>query len=256
MRRAVPCVLAVLLPASLAAQRDTTSVLAGGAKSAFNGRPLSGVMVAVPAARAFAVTDSTGAFRLAGLPPGRQKIRIAYRDREAMEHEVELRPGRITRVEIVLDVEAVTLDPIVVEGRASVWRSDLAGFYQRKRSYGGFGRFYTQEDIERRRYGSLRQLLATAGVIERCTGAWGCAPATFWRGRMCYLSVSVDGFGAWETDYYAIRIEEVAAVEVYRNPMWIPPDLSGLGMMIGPAGVAASSGLAPGTCGAIAIWTK
>jgi hypothetical protein len=246
----------LLSPVQLTAQQDTLSRLTGTARSAFNGRPLAGVMVAVPAVPTFAVTDSTGIFELRGLRPGRHTIRIAYRDRKTRDHEVELRPGRTKRLELVLDVEAVELAPIVVEGRASVWRADLAGFYQRKRSYGGFGRFFTEEDIERYGHASLRQLLAGAGVHERCDALWGCAPSTFWRGRVCYVSVSVDGMPAWDTDYDHIPIEEVAAVEVYRNPMWIPPDLSGLGMMVGPSGVAASSGLAPGSCGAIAIWTR
>jgi carboxypeptidase family protein len=247
--------LFLLLPGLLTAQQDTLSRLAGTARSAFNGRPLAGVMVAVPAVPTFAVTDSTGAFDLR-LPPGRHTIRIAYRDRKTTDHVVELRPGRTKRIEMVLDVEAVELAPIVIEGRASVWRTDLAGFYQRRRSYGGFGRFFTEEDIERRGHTSLRLLLAGAGVQERCSGVWGCAPSVFWRGRLCSVSVAVDGMPAWETDYANIPIEDVAGVEVYRNPMWIPADLSGLGMMVGPSGMASSSGLAPGSCGAIAIWTR
>lgn len=232
------------------------SVLEGTARSAFNGRPLAGVMVAVQAGRVFMVTDSTGTFRLAGLAPGIHTIRIAYREREATEHQIKLLKGRTKKLDIVLDEEAVELAPIVIEGRASVWRTDLAGFYQRKGFYGGFGRFFTEEDIGRLGSPSLRQLLATAGVTERCRGVWGCAPAVFLRGRLCHVSVAVDGLPAWATDYDDIPIEEVAAVEVYRNPLWIPADLSGLGLIVGPSGMASSSGLAPGSCGAVAIWTR
>src|SRR5437773_6011863 len=73
--------------------RDTTARLAGTAASAFNGRPLSGVMIAVPVVRQFAVTDSAGAFELAGLPAGRQEVRIAYQGRETAEYVFALGRG-------------------------------------------------------------------------------------------------------------------------------------------------------------------
>src|SRR6266540_195646 len=84
-------------PAVAQLPRDTTARLVGTAASAFNGRPLSGVMIAVTAARQFAVTDSTGRFLLAGLPVGRQKVRIAYQGRETLEYEFDLRRGKTKR---------------------------------------------------------------------------------------------------------------------------------------------------------------
>lgn len=240
------------------AQRDTTAKIIGTAVSAFNGKPLTGVMIAVPGARRFVVTDSTGTFELSGLPTGHQKVRVAYEGRETEEYEFELRTGKTKRVAIVLDVEAVDLAPVVVEARyPDGWR-DLAGFYARKKMYGGFNHFYTREDLERVRPVTLRQLLAGEGIFRRC-GWRGCAPTRLSRGTVCTVPVSVDGMGFWEDDYDQIQVDEVAGVEVYRGaagPVWIgfipsAPALLAGNLFDGGGPLTASAG-----CGSIGIWTR
>ena len=241
-------VLTLAAPALLRSQSDTSARLAGTAASAFNGRPLSGVMIAVTAARQFAVTDSTGTFLLAGLPVGRQKVRIAYQGRETLEYEFDLRRGKTKRLAVVLDVAVEDLAPVVVEARyPDVWR-DLAGFYERRKLYGGFARFYTREDVERWRPQRISQLLAQQGIITRCV-TQGCVPTRYTRGRWCVVPVTVDGMPFWTEGYDDIPIDEVAGVEVYRG------DLTGLGWR----GQRASSGtLRHGlpSCGSIQIWTR
>lgn len=236
-------ILAAAAPGGLASQRDTTAQLAGTAKSAYNGQPLSGVMIAVPGARRFAVTDSTGAFQLGHLPSGRQRVRIAYAGRETEEYEFALRAGRVTKLAIVLDVEAVELAPVVVEARApGMWR-DLAGFYERRKWYGAFNRFFTREDIERTHAVSVASLLAREGIYTRCT-IEGCVPTRTRRGMTCVVPVSVDGMPFWEFDYDHLSIDDVAGVEVYRGDIWVPPQ----------AFVSVSGG-AP-RCGAVQIWLR
>ena len=105
LRHALAALL--LCPTVLHSQADTTARLMGYARSAFNGRPLAGVMIAVPAARQFVVTDSTGTFDLASVPSGRQRVRIAYEGRETEEYEFELRRGKTKRLAVLLDVRAV-----------------------------------------------------------------------------------------------------------------------------------------------------
>jgi hypothetical protein len=89
--------LAATLPlaAPLGAQTDPGARLRGIAVSSFNGQPLRGVSIAVPAARRFVVTDSSGAFRLTGLPAGDQKIQVSYEGRDTEEYEFTPRSGRI-----------------------------------------------------------------------------------------------------------------------------------------------------------------
>src|SRR6266480_25925 len=135
----LPLVAATLLAASH--QVDSTAVIRGKASSSFNGRPLVGVMISVPAARKFVVSDSNGQFRLTGLPSGLQHIRVSYEGRETGDFQFVLQPMRQKRIAVLLDVEAYDLSPLVVEVRgANYWR-DLAGFYERRGWYRGFARF-------------------------------------------------------------------------------------------------------------------
>lgn len=233
--------LTVAFATSFNAQADTTARLAGTAKSAFNGRPLAGVMIAVPSARNFAVTDSTGTFLLAGLPPGRQLVRVAYSGRETEDVRFDLRRGKTKRLTVVLDVEAVDLDPVVVETRSPDGWRDLGGFYARRGLYGGFGRFFTREEIERTHVPSIDALLMRTGITTRCV-TQGCVPTRLTRGRLCSVAVSVDGFPFWEHDYGQIRIDEVAGVEVYRG-------------MMSPADVFPPLGH-DRSCGSVHIWTR
>ena len=139
----------LVLAAPLSAQTDPGARLRGFAISSFNGQPLRGVVVAVPAARKFVVTDSSGAFLLSGLPGGDQRIRVSYEGRDTEEYEFTLRSGRTTRIAVLLDLEAMDLDPVVVEARDPDQQRDLGGFFARRDWYRGYGRFFTQEEIEK-----------------------------------------------------------------------------------------------------------
>lgn len=239
----------LLCPTVLHSQVDTTARLMGYARSAFNGRPLAGVMIAVPAARQFVVTDSTGTFELANVPSGRQRVRIAYEGRETEEYEFELRRGKTKRLAVLLDVSAVDLAPVVVEVQHRDWSRNLAGFYERRKWYNGFGRFYTREDLERVRAGTLSSLLARDGIFTRCM-THGCVPMKWSRGRLCALAVAVDGMPFWENSYDQIAVDDVQGVEVYRSDV-----LPGWGGLI--ARTRAFGLLEPrGVCGSVQIWTR
>ena len=254
MKRVLLTTLLTLAAATVThAQRDTTARIVGSAVSAFNGKPLSGVMIAVPAVRRFVVTDSTGRFELSGLPAGSQKVRVAYEGRETEEYAFDLRRGKTKTLAVVLDVEAVDLEPIVVEARyPDDWRN-LAGFLARKKMYGGFAHFYTREDIERERPVNLRLLLAGEGIITRCFARTGCVPTRLSRGTLCSVPVSVDGMPFWENEYDQIPMDEVRGIEVYREEFVGPvapfsglPTLTSFGRF----------GMSSGSCGSIQVWTR
>ena len=238
-------IAAAILPAPVWSQVDSSAALSGRAISAFNGRPLVGVMIAVPAARKFAVSDSSGAFRLAGLPTGQQKVRIAYEGRETEEYIFGFSGHRTRKLTVVLDVDAVDLAPVVVQTRFpdAEWR-DLGGFYARRRAYGGWGRFYTREDIARRHLSSLQMLLAGEGILTAAS-----VPTRFSYGGLCTVAVSVDGMPFREYDYETIPIEDVAGVEVYRSDAFAPLELQSSMRRID-----VTSGRR--NCGAVQIWTR
>jgi hypothetical protein len=253
----VPLATAAIVAASLQAQSlpDTSAHIRGAAISAFNGRPIAGVMISAPEVKRFVVTDSTGRFALDGLPSGRRAIRVSYAGRETEDYVFTLQSQRTKRIAVVLDVDALDLDPLVVEARqANLWR-DLAGFYERRRTYSGFAHFFTREDISRARLPKLSGLLTLEGIVTRCSRYQECRPTRFTRGRLCAVPISVDGVAQREFDYDQIAVNDVAGVEVYRG---VPPaDLSG-SVVPGPGSSTwMGPGLpAAGSCGLVEIWTR
>jgi len=234
---------------------DQTARISGRALSAYNGKPLAGVIVSVASIERFVVTDSSGAFVLRDLPVGHQGIRVSYDGRETAEYVFRLREGRTVRLAIVLDVAANDLAPIVVEaGIIDLWR-DLAGFYERRRHYKGYARFYTREDIERQGPSRLSTLLKGAGIHQWCMRSYTCVPTRFIRGRMCAVPISVNGLPVWERDFDRIPIETVAAVEVWRDPN--PQGFSTPMPQLGQYSFEARDPVyGRERCGSIGIWTR
>jgi hypothetical protein len=220
-------------------QRDTTARIVGTARSSINGLPIVGVMVAVRGARAFGVSDSAGAFAVAGLPPGRQTVRILYGDSLSFESEVTLKRGKTLALSVLLDVDAVELSPIVVEARSFRADRSLAGFYDRKKWR--FGRFYTLADLERRSLLSLRNLLFESGVQVRC-GFGPCLPVGGELWRRCVLSVFLDGMRLPADFLETIRPDELAGVEVYKRAIDVPVEFQ--------------TGFGGSGCGAILLWSR
>ncbi|PYP17190.1 MAG: hypothetical protein DMD54_08165 [Gemmatimonadetes bacterium] len=237
---------------ALRPQADTSARLGGNAISAYNGRPLALVMIAVPTAGKSVVTDSTGRFLLTGLEPGEQIVHVSFEGQEILDRPFSLRPGKTTRIAVVLDSNAAELSPLVVEARlVDVWR-DLAGFYARRKRYDGFGHFFTREDIERARSKSLSTLLGGEGIFTWCL--YGCQPTRFSHGRICNMPITLDGLPIWDYNYDKIPMANVAAVEVYREGFGEDPfGVPNMGQL-----QLAGSSLLPrrGTCGSVGIWTR
>lgn len=242
-RRRYPAVasaalVALVAPwATVAGQQDTLAAIRGSVTSAFDGRPLSGVMIAVPTVGRFAVTDSTGTFVLGRLPSGKQRVRISYLERGSADHDVPLRRGKVTVLAVLLNVEAVDLAPVVVEEWGGHFVRSLAGFYDRKRR--GFGTFFSWEDIERIRPYRLSSLLRQTGVLVQC---WGgeCLPYTFEPTRRCPMALYVDGMPIDPVFLDAIDPGDVAGVEIYRRASQVPFEFVGL----------------RDGCGVVAVWSR
>lgn len=251
--RMTPVLPLLLFATPVVAQtpRDTTAHLTGTVTSIFDGKPLTDVLVVVPAVRAFTITDSVGRFDLAGLPGGAQTIRIAHRDGRAQEYRAVLRAGKTKRLAVFLDVAAVDLAPIVVQARRMDTRWGMAGFYARRRY--AFGRFFTAEDIARRNPETLRGLVSGAGIGYGCV-RFGCGPVTFSRGRRCLASLYVNGIQIWGENLEFIDVADVAGVEVYRNTLGIPAEFQH-GRRLAESGVFGAAFAAP-ACASVVVWMK
>lgn len=225
------------LATSVNAQQQDSARISGTARSSVSGRPLPGVMIAVADSRVFGVSDSTGGFALSGLPTGKQTVRILYRDDLLTERPFTLKPGKTLQLEVLLDVEAVELAPIVVQARTVGSLRSLAGFYERRQR--GFGRFYTFEDLERRGALPMRSLLLESGIDVRCR-LGRCLPVIA-RGRACVPGVYLDGFPATSADLEFYRADDLAGLEIYKNAIEVPWDFR----------VGRGS-----SCGAVVMWTR
>jgi hypothetical protein len=164
-----------------------------------------------------------------------------------------LEDQRTKQIAVLLDLDAVDLDPLVVEARQpNLWR-DLGGFYERRRVYSGFAHFFTREEISRMRPNRLSGLLTIEGIVTRCYQ--DCRPTRVSRGKLCPVPVSVDGVAYREADYDQISVSDVAGVEVYRG---VPPaDLSHALLPTVGSSIWMGTGMsAAGSCGLVEIWTR
>lgn len=249
----VAAITASAVQAAPPAQIESSAGIHGAAISSYNGRPLAGVLIVAPETQKVVMTDTNGRFTIGGLPAGKQAIQVSYDGRVTEPYTFDLQAQHSKRIAVLLDQDAVDLDPLVVEAReANIWR-DLAGFYERRQEYRGFAHFFTREEIAHSRPGSIAGLLTSEGIVTRCTPS--CWPTRLNRGRLCLVSVSVNGVSQREPDYNAIDIADVAGIEVYRG---VPPaDLSRSTVPNSTASIWMGTGLsAAGQCGLVEIWTR
>lgn len=245
MRTGALALLVCVIPATLTAQTPADSARVDGrVRSVLNGAPLAGVMIAFPDLQRFAVTDSTGTFTLTGLRAGEHVMRVKYAERVNEDYAIRLRAGQRLSVLLLLDVEAVTLAPVVVEGRAGTGDLGIAGFYERRRF--GFGRFVTAEQLARDRSQPLGDYLARFGLHYGCVGM-RCGPVRYSAGRPCVVPVMVDGAPGMGQELRTLQTHELGGIEVYRDESEMPGNFSLV------LNVDASSSR---NCGAVIVWTK
>ena len=253
---AFPLVTAAIIASQLQlAAADTTARIRGTAISSFNGRPIVGVMIAAPEAQKFTVTDEWGRFSLGGLPAGKRAIRISYDGRVTEDFQFDLDGDHAKRIAVLLDVDAIDLDPLVVEAReVNLWR-DLAGFYERRQAYRGFAHFFTREEIAQVHPAKLSGLLTLEGIVTSCYRYQECRPTRLSHGKLCIVPISINGVAQREMDYDALKIADVAGVEVYRG---VPPaDLNR--SLVSTAGSSIWMGTgwsSADSCGMVEIWTR
>jgi hypothetical protein len=218
--------LLLLAPAPGGAQQDSaprppqadSARVVGGVRSALNGLPLQGIMIAVRGTHRSDVTDSAGAFAVSDLPSGDQVVRIQYGDTLFYDKGIHLARGK-TLVLAVLLAPALEVTPVVVEARSLLADLSLAGFYERRS--GGIGRFYTYDQLEQSVPRSIHVLLLQAGVTVQCVRS-RCLPFVVSGSGRCVLSVYLDAVPLSPDQVEAFPPDELAALEIYRRATDIP----------------------------------
>lgn len=188
-------------------------------------------------------TDAGGAFRFDRVAVGSARLvvrRLGFRPETLSVEVPQLDGGPIA---VLLERVAQPLAPVVV--REARRPRALASAFDRRRT-AGFGRFITRREIEQQNPQRTTDLLrrlpgvsfngdeggASAGMRGVGSVA-GCAPVYF-----------VDGspLGSGALDLDAIPPSSIEAIEIYNGAATVP--------------AALRSAMAPGGCGAIAIWSR
>lgn len=216
-----------------AAPLTGTATLSGAVRDA-GGRPLADVQLRIVDVALSARTDSLGAFTMAGLPAGTQRLearRIGY---VMWSGPVDLRNGRTLRQDVQL-VRVVSLDSVHIVARRSLYRD-----FERHRN-GGFGTYFDEGEIERRQpfqtSDMIRMLpgfrVVSDGMNVRIESSRGAVSLS--RKRSCEVNVVIDRMQHMEIN--SVHPADIGAIEAYRGSAGAPPEYD-----------------AP--CGVIVIWTK
>lgn len=184
-------------------------------------------------------TDSTGAFRISGLPAGTRTVEIRLLGFLPHRVAVDLSPHRTARLEAKLQERAAVLKAVTVKAA----RQDLTGFDQRRKT--GMGLYLTQKDIQRK--GAITTTDAFRGLpgVQLVWNGSDYAPQTT-RGvvRNCpmqyYLNGSPIDLSGSSIDG-VVRPGDIAGIEIYRDATETPVQYQ--------AGTGAS-------CGTVLIWTR
>lgn len=238
----LPTALAIAWPLATAprvAAQDAAYTFVAGVFDGVTGRPVEAAFAAALGTDSWAVTDANGSFRLNGLTRGRHVIRVWRIGYTPTTFSVtfDSLPLNVLNAPIGLQPIPVQMPEMVVEGdRTRLVAGPLREFYRRRREERG--RFYTREEIERRRADRLEDVLRDVpGVAVQSLGN---LRTTIRLGAACEPVYYVDGIQSNEGLALSLRPERIEGIEVYRRPSEIPADLN--------TGSAA--------CGVIVLWTR
>lgn len=186
---------------------------------------------------ALVVTGGKGEFVFPSVPQGVQELEVTHIAYGTRRQLVNVPSSRTVVVRVELVQEAIDVGAIRVEVELRNAALEEAGFYSRRKL--GFGRFFEQEDLERRTLtGVFREVprlrlvgggLSYTPVFLRAMGS--CVPAIWVDRRPIRLA------GAAFTDL--VDRHNIEAMEVFR-----PGNTPGEFMRLGR------------DCGAIVIWTR
>lgn len=195
-------------------------------------------------ARGEALTDDNGTFRFDRLPEGSARLivrRLGFHP-ETLTVEVPQLPGG--PVAILLDRSAQPLAPVVVREARRV--PVVASPFERRR-IAGFGHYITRAEIEHENPQRTTELLRRIPGVSLGSGD-GSTGLRFRAGGggagTCEPVYFLDGspMGAGTLDLDAVSPSSIEAIEVYNGAATVPAALRTM--------------LAPGGCGAIAVWSR
>ncbi|HEU4628547.1 MAG TPA: carboxypeptidase regulatory-like domain-containing protein [Gemmatimonadaceae bacterium] len=246
-RPALATLAAALLAATpVAAQQPTaapgglqTGSVAGVVLDSL-GAPLAGAQVSIRGLFGRGTTGSDGAFRLVSLPLGDRTLLVRRLGFRPESIAVTIEPGATADVRVHLRPVPQQVAPVVVDADRSSFSGRMRDFNERRRR--GIGRFFTAEEIDRRKPQLVSDLLRTLpGVRISSSGA---QHVVTFRNQSCTPLIWLDGMpaSAGYLDPDLFEPHSLAGIEIYTGPATVPAEL----MWMNGAG----------RCGVIALWTR
>ncbi|MBC7896105.1 MAG: carboxypeptidase regulatory-like domain-containing protein [Cytophagaceae bacterium] len=205
-----------------------------------DGEPLRGARLRFVETGQEALSNDKGQFVLDSLPLGSYSV-----DARAIGFVSALRPidivaGAPASAHFVLDTREAFLDTVKVIGRAVAMSQQHLEFLRRKRQ--GLGRFFDEDDIEKRNPFYVSDLLRMTAGVRILTGGRVLFRAFSGLGQYCTPSLYLDGMqvtGIEEMGLDAfLSVHDIRAMEVYTRGAQVP------------AQFARDVG-----CGALVVWT-
>ncbi|MCC7053939.1 MAG: carboxypeptidase regulatory-like domain-containing protein [Gemmatimonadaceae bacterium] len=215
-----------------------------------NDAPHAGARIIVPDAQLEVLTDSSGTFQLAGLPPGTRTVELVTIGFVPQRQVIDLRPGRDAVVRFHPLDRVQELDVLTVRAKR-----DLTGFHRRKRT--STGTFLTAEDIARKNAYSVGEALVGVNGL-RYTGIDPQTLKPAIGGRFnCSASFFLDGVSVALADIDGmLGVRQIGGIEVYTNAWEAPPLLTTGARFLGPDGRDRGAPNLNSGCSTVVVWTK
>ena len=229
--------VALVIGGATAGRGQTTAALRGQVIDQQSRLPLSGARVALSKTSTPRVTSADGRFAFDSLTPGTYLLAIHAIGYQATARVVRLNAGDRLDQELDVAPSVVTLDPVVVPGRAGFEERRRTEFEQRRRS--GRGHFIVEADIKAANAATLGDLLRNVPGVQLICRNEGCL-VRMSRSPTCPVEFFMDGHPATFATSVHLPVVGITGIEIYRDQNETPPEF-----------LKADNG-----CGVIAIWTK
>jgi hypothetical protein len=232
--------------------------------------PLAGATVSLTGTPYTARTDSTGAFRITGVPAGRYEVAFTHPRADSVGRRVAAVPVNVgasgeSRVSLALPAvptvpairppaqvatrgsvltDTVQLAEVVATAEARDPNLEGQGFYQRARR--GMGVHWSGDEFRAKSAGRITDHISgTRRIFARPFRGTGIAFVQSNRGKLCWVPTFLNGVLVPAARLNELRREDVVGVEIYEGE-----DVPGEFMVVGHYAAGGAR-----ACGAIAVWT-
>jgi len=226
-------------------ERVAAAVFSGVVLTDSTHSPIANAEVSLPVVGKTVMTDATGAFRITGITPGPQQVRVRHLGYGVIDTQLEFVADETLNRSIYLS-RVTVLDSVFTTG-ATTRDFGMESFEENRRI--GLGHFFTRDDIAKFDGGHLSEVLAQSPGVKIITGrvghAWIASSRGFMslggkstldkvdsannaRPGMCYAQVYLDdmlmysGGSPGLFDINSIPPSTVEAIEYYAGAAQLP----------------------------------